>query len=262
MDITADDLKTRKEFKAPGKYKVREWFDKNMNLQREIIPMSGDDELIDATTRATSPSPSTSSKKSTQRKTIDRSFASFMRRVQNKMNEDNKKHSSVATQTEPEVVEYSNAEMQEILQSVGVDYIEDSSRFRIRIYSSKVLRVSFSTQLAMALGFSEYQEVNPNAISDWSPLMPFNQTHMLVISNVTEPNIVGEKLLPTISTPIPLNGEYGEIVNHQWDNPLYCKVVPGDIQDMVLDVVSSDGHPIPLNSSVVLCIGFREVISV
>ena len=92
--------------------------------------------------------------------------------------------------------------------------------------------------------------------------MPFNHTHMLVISNVTEPNIVGEQMLPTISPLIPLNGGYGEVVHQQWENPLYCKVVPGEIQDMVMNVVSSDGSPIPLNSTVVVCIGFRQVSAV
>ena len=208
VEITEEDLKSRPEFKSPGTYRIREYFDKDMIRHKDVIPLSTHEP---STQGSTSPTPSTSSKKS-QRKTIDRSFASFMRRFQNKLNEDNKHH-SVGTQTEPEVVEYNDDEMREIMRSVGVDYLPEDQRFRVRIYSPKVLRVSFSAQLAMALGFGEYQEVMPDTISQWAPLMPFNHTHMLVISNVTEPNIVGEQMLPTISPLIPLNGGYGEVVH-------------------------------------------------
>jgi hypothetical protein len=119
-------------------------------------------------------------------------------------------------------------------------------------------------KLAPALGFTKEQTPYgflEDTIADHeSPLM-FHNKQMFIYSNIVEPQLVGDSLVPLLRICIPDRSDYVDFISEKYIRPYYIPVSIDNIEEIHIQVRTHTGglFPFPPGAPLICKLHFRPV---
>jgi hypothetical protein len=160
-----------------------------------------------------------------------------------------------------EYVDYER--VKKILDSVTFFYHPRFDRFVLYLNDPKISHIELSEQLAYILGFEYRQDIRHNEFAKYGVDLKGGFTSFAVYANGLTANMIIGNSINSLLRIVSIGGaKQGENVEKIYDSPLYCQVLPKEVDEIEIEIKTMDNRLVPFQyGNVMIVLIFKKVIN-
>lgn len=155
----------------------------------------------------------------------------------------------------------SDQELASIVQSVRMDFDKEQQRFVVACKDRYVKHILLTSQLSYVMGFVEAKKLTNGDVASYPPDLRGGISSIAVYTDITQPMIIGDHMASLLQI-VNVSGDPGSSVEVIYNQPLYVKIVPREIDSITIDLRTLDNRPVMFSYGlVILKLIFRKVVA-
>ena len=154
--------------------------------------------------------------------------------------------------------------IKKILESVTFFYHPRFERFVLYLNDPKISHIELSEQLAYILGFEYRQDIRHNEFAKYGVDLKGGFTSFAVYANGLTTNMIIGNSVNSLLRIVSIGGaKQGDIVEKIYDSPLYCQVLPKEVDEIEIEIKTMDNNRlVPFQyGNVMIVLIFKKVIN-
>uniref|UniRef100_A0A914GTD1 Uncharacterized protein n=1 Tax=Globodera rostochiensis TaxID=31243 RepID=A0A914GTD1_GLORO len=141
-------------------------------------------------------------------------------------------------------------------------YRNDIDRFQVSLDDPEIDHLSMSQQLAYVLGFPNKERVEREEIAKYGVDLRGGFTSFAVYASGLTRSVILGNSLSSLLRIVATDGEYGQVVERIYDNPMFIPVQPREINELQIELRMMDGQLVPFDyGTVLITLVFKKVVN-
>lgn len=132
------------------------------------------------------------------------------------------------------------------IRGISIRYEPTLARFQASM-PEEVRFVALTPQLSYILGFKEGDKVLDGEVAKFSPDLKGGLAYLCVYTeNLTEPIIFGDRMASLLRV-VAVKGSSGDVVEQIYTSPIFCRVLPTELEEISIELRTMDNRLVPFN---------------
>ncbi|KAL3116830.1 hypothetical protein niasHT_003196 [Heterodera trifolii] len=145
---------------------------------------------------------------------------------------------------------------------VHFNYRTDIDRFQLIISHPEIDYLSMSSQIAYVLGFPNKERVVQGETAKYGVDLRGGFTSFAVYATGLTRSVILGNSLSSLLRIVSTEGEYGQVVERIYDNPMFIPVHPREINELQVELRMMNGQLVPFDyGTVLVTLVFKKVIN-